>query len=391
MKCVELFAGIGGFRIASDYSRLSTVWANDSCPLAAKVYKSRFGDDVFVHDDLKRVIDTIPEHDLLTAGFPCQPFSSAGKKQGIRDPRGTLFHTIIQILQKHSPRFFVLENVKRILSMENGQHFATILSALSDLNYQVEWRLINATYFGLPQNRERVFIIGTLNDYSCVNSNPFWQKSVFNVKLINGKDLESQHSSSIIHSLESSRWSDVVNHDSRFPTWGIAWKNRFFGLNISRFSDASEYTILKTILEHPDDVDPIFDFTSTMDLRLATSEPVNRFVGGVELLSNQGGGARMGYTVFGVHGVAPTLTAATSRHYERYKVGTRYRRLTNIEYARIQGFPDTHCEVATIYQQYSLLGNAVPPPMVRWVLERLNQSGILIEQVPPVLLQGQLF
>jgi DNA (cytosine-5)-methyltransferase 1 len=83
----------------------------------------------------------------------------------------------------------------------------------------------------------------------------------------------------------------------------------------------------------------------------------------------------MGYTIFGVNGIAPTLTAATSRHYERYKVGAGYRRLTNVEYARIQGFADGHCREVPVYDQYSLFGNAVPPPLVKWVLQKLAAPG----------------
>jgi DNA (cytosine-5)-methyltransferase 1 len=79
----------------------------------------------------------------------------------------------------------------------------------------------------------------------------------------------------------------------------------------------------------------------------------------------------MGYTIFGINGVAPTLTATTSRHYERYKVGDRYRRLTNVEYARLQGFPDDHCRAVSVYDQYALFGNAVPPPVVEWVLRQI--------------------
>ena len=78
----------------------------------------------------------------------------------------------------------------------------------------------------------------------------------------------------------------------------------------------------------------------------------------------------MGYTIFGVNGVAPTLTSTASRHYERYKIGNRYRRLTNVEYARIQGFPDDHCRAASIYSQYELFGNAVPPPLAEWAMEK---------------------
>src|SRR5436853_7182052 len=81
-------------------------------------------------------------------------------KRGIRDPRGTLFQVVIDVLKDKQPRLFVLENVKRLLTMEDGLHFATILSSLADLDYQIEWRLLNAMHFGLPQNRQRVFIVG---------------------------------------------------------------------------------------------------------------------------------------------------------------------------------------------------------------------------------------
>src|SRR5262245_24728922 len=120
MRTVELFAGIGGFRLAADALGLETVWANDACPDACAVYRSRFGPDAVVEGDLRRHLGDVPPHGLLTAGFPCQPFSSAGKKQGIRDARGTLFELIVRVLRARRPEFFLLENVKRLLTMERG-------------------------------------------------------------------------------------------------------------------------------------------------------------------------------------------------------------------------------------------------------------------------------
>ena len=105
----------------------------------------------------------------------------------------------------------------------------------------------------------------------------------------------------------------------------------------------------------------------------------------------KGGGARMGYTIFGINGVAPTLTSTTSRHYERYQIGDRYRRLTNIEYARIQGFHDNHCRAVSLCDQYALIGNAVPPPMAGWVMDRIVEVGILINDLPRQPTQRTLF
>ncbi|QYX34087.1 DNA cytosine methyltransferase [Sphaerospermopsis torques-reginae ITEP-024] len=98
------------------------------------------------------------------------------------------------------------------------------------------------------------------------------------------------------------------------------------------------------------------------------------------MLYNQEGGSRLGYTIFGINGIASTLTASTSRHYERYKVGDKFRRLTNIEYARLMGFPDDWCREARIYDQYALFGNAIVPVCVEWVCKRIGRKNIEFAQ-----------
>lgn len=109
---VELFAGIGGFRLAAAQNGLQTLWANDICPKACEVYQNRFGDAEIRQGDIRELTHEIRPHDLLTAGFPCQPFSSAGQKKGFRDPRGMIFSVIVDILKAHRPLYFILENVK---------------------------------------------------------------------------------------------------------------------------------------------------------------------------------------------------------------------------------------------------------------------------------------
>ena len=330
---------------------METVWANDQASLASRVYRDRFGDDAILEADIATVRERIPQHDVLTAGFPCQPFSSAGKKHGIRDSRGTLFQHIVEIVSQQRPRWFVLENVKRLLTMEQGSHFATILAALADLDYRLEWRLLNARHFGLAQNRERVFIVGS-------------REPTADLVLASAEDVSSV--------ADREDWTAIVDHGRRFPTWGVAEKERFLGSNPVQFSDAQRPVLLASILE-PKPPESC-DFTEATLARLKDNRTVNRFVHGVEILSNQGGGARMGYTIFGAAGLAPTLTSTASRHYERYRIGERYRRLTCREYARLQGFPDDHCDAVSTYDRYALFGSAVPPPMAEWVLRRLIQS-----------------
>ncbi|MDM5179265.1 DNA (cytosine-5-)-methyltransferase [Massilia sp. DJPM01] len=379
LKAIELFAGIGGFRLACDSKGIKTVFANDIKPTACKVYMDAFGAGELRIGDISDYLGEIPPHDLLTAGFPCQPFSSAGKKNGIRDPRGTLFEKIVEVLTVTRPRYFVLENVKRLLSMENGEHFATIIDKLSSLGYAIEWRLLNAMNHGLSQNRQRIFITGVQ-----ANGNPSGQ-----VRLLSKSEIGflPRGASSLLS--DFANWPKITDHGKSFPTWGVAHDGHFCGVTIPSFSDAMPVIKLQTILES--EVAAEFDFTESTLSRLGQNTVIEKFVQGVEILSNQAGGARMGYTIFGTKGVAPTLTASTSRHYERYKIGDSYRRLTNVEYARIQGFPDNHCKVASIYNQYELIGNAVPPQMVEWVLDRLFDEGIPFAQILTTDRQREIF
>jgi DNA (cytosine-5)-methyltransferase 1 len=373
LKAVELFAGIGGFRLAADSFRVETVWANDIDAKACLIYRQRFGKGKIQEGDIANFVADVPKHQLLTGGFPCQPFSSAGKKEGIRDPRGSLFHHIVTILRQHHPACFVLENVKRLLTMEDGCHFATILSALAELEYQIEWRVLNAMHVGLPQNRQRIIILGLRRNVTTGGQFDFNQ-----VRLAQPRDFSAIPSRLLETVLLEDKWRPITKHGKSFPCWGLANNGKFVGVELKEFSAPLPQTLLRDVLES--DPAPAFDFTASTLERLTANTEVKRFVGGVEILSNQGGGARMGYTIFGTNGVAPTLTAATSRHYERYSINGRYRRLTNIEYARIQGFPDDHCREVSVYDQYALYGNAVSPPLVKWVFSRLNNQG----QVPPL-------
>jgi len=135
------------------------IYSNEWNKYARQIYQKHYGEcdgrDI-------RTVPTreIPDHDLLCAGFPCQSFSVAGKRKGFEDTRGTFFFEIARILNDKRPRYFLLENVKGLLSHQEGKTFQTILGILSDMGYRVEWQILNSKYFGVPQNRERVFIIG---------------------------------------------------------------------------------------------------------------------------------------------------------------------------------------------------------------------------------------
>jgi len=166
MKYIELFAGIGGFAVALDKLGHQCVYVNEWDKHAAKVYEKQFNRKVDTRDIKTVSTEEIPEHELLVGGFPCQSFSIAGKRLGFDDTRGTLFFEIARILKDKQPKYFILENVKGLISHNSGQTFRTIIATITELGYDCEWSLYNSKDFGVAQSRERVYIVGYLRGTS---------------------------------------------------------------------------------------------------------------------------------------------------------------------------------------------------------------------------------
>lgn len=171
---IDLFAGIGGMRIPFEELGGECVFSSEWDEFAQKTYYSNFS-DMPVGDITKIDEASIPDHDVLLAGFPCQPFSIIGNKQGFGDTRGTLFFDIERILRKKQPQAFLLENVRQLVSHDKGRTFLTIRERLKELGYTIYYKILNALDFGLPQKRERIFIVG------------FREQIVFDFPMGNGK------------------------------------------------------------------------------------------------------------------------------------------------------------------------------------------------------------
>ncbi len=172
LKCADLFCGIGGFHIAAAQLGHQVVFASDIDPHARKAYQHNFG--ITPAGDITQIAaHDIPDHDLLFAGFPCQPFSIIGRRNGFADPRGELFFEIERIARHKRPRGIVLENVKQLATAQNGAAIKRILSALQNLGYTTDYKILNALDFGLPQKRERVIIVAALTPFR----NFPWHKS----------------------------------------------------------------------------------------------------------------------------------------------------------------------------------------------------------------------
>ena len=161
LRCADLFCGIGGFHVAARNLGLDVIFACDIDEDVRKAYADNFG--LSPEGDIANVrMDDVPDFDVLFAGFPCQPFSIIGRKQGFADPRGTLFFEMLRFIRARRPRGIILENVKQLATADKGNVLKRITDELDALGYDVDKRILNALDFGLPQKRERTIIVGML-------------------------------------------------------------------------------------------------------------------------------------------------------------------------------------------------------------------------------------
>jgi len=321
MKYVSLFAGIGGFDLALNRLGHVCVWANEWDKYATILYNRNFGTGGSTPCDTRdiRTVPTgeIPDHDLLVGGFPCQAFSIAGKRRGFDDTRGTLFFEIARILKDKQPKFFILENVKGLLSHDNGNTFKTIIATLTELGYDLQWQVVNSKNFGVPQNRERVFIVGHLRGQP--------RPEVFPIRDISEKDISSGgKKASIVAQTVTSQGG--LNARGTFVDTAYA-----LDANYHKGTNTLEKGRRQLISRQPlrflqrNQRNIEGDYSFTVDQ------------------SNTGG----------------------------IKIGTCIRRLTPTECERLQGFPDGWTEGISDTQRYKCLGNAVTVNVVYEVARRL--------------------
>lgn len=180
-RTVSLFSGIGGFDLGFIYAGFNIVWANDFDRYACQTYKENVSRNI-VCGDIRIEKENIPNHDVLIAGFPCQPFSTLGKLDGFNDEeRGTLFFEIKEILRKHKTKVVVLENVKNIINHDHGKTFKRIIHELESLGYVCFYHVFNSADYGIPQRRNRCYILGFLGEYFHTPEFVFPAKQVLNI------------------------------------------------------------------------------------------------------------------------------------------------------------------------------------------------------------------
>ena len=312
MKFIDLFAGIGGFRLALESAGAQCVFTSEINKYARQVYLDNFKGDI-AGDITKINEQDIPPHDILTGGYPCQSFSTIGQRKGFSDPRGTLFFEILRIAKHHQPKVIFLENVKGLLTHNGGDTFETMRNSLSDIGYKVHYEVLDATNFGLPQRRKRIFIVAIRKDIDKKFSFPI--NSPTNIKL---KDIVETN-------------VDAKYFLSEARNNFICKKRKAnqckFGYHLIGPNDYV-FTLLTSKYEH--------------NLIVDDSKPTGIF-------NN-------------LKAKLPNDNIINSQN---------VRRLTPKEYARLQGFPEEFKMNVSNKQTYRLLGNAVAVPVVEAIFNEI--------------------
>lgn len=211
-----MFAGIGGICLGFKQAGFSVVWANERDAAACRTYRHNLGDSYLVEANIKKLDKTkIPQFNILTAGFPCQPFSVAGPHKGFEDARGNLFYQIIDVAQVVQPQIVLLENVANLINHDNGKTFITIYNALSELGYIVRYRTLSANEYGnTPQTRNRTYVIA-FKDFSLCNKYKFPEPLELTTNIFDIVDQHSKQKEVYYYTEENPFYKYVINKVKR--------------------------------------------------------------------------------------------------------------------------------------------------------------------------------
>lgn len=320
-KFIDLFAGIGGFRIALESLGGTCVFSSEIDPYARETYYNNFNE--YPSGDITKILPhEIPFHDVLCAGFPCQPFSIAGKRKGFNDTRGTLFFEIEKILESKRPKAFVLENVAGIVNHDNGKTLKVIEETLERLNYQFAWKLLNAKDYGIPQNRNRWYCIG-------------FDKTYFNITF---NDLNK---------------NDFLKNAFNFPQ---VIPLRFTLNDIIESKSNDNYAITQRAREN---------INKHIDGFFASK----RFNEDYELIAND---IRPSRCQFRSDGISPCLTAKMGTGGNNIPViVAQNRKFSERECLKLMGFPEDYKIKEKSYQSYKQIGNSVVVPIVKMLAREI--------------------
>lgn len=418
LRFIDLFAGIGGIRCGLEQAAKGKglnpvcVMTSEIKPYAVNVLRENHPTETIVGDITKIDTKNIPDFDILCAGFPCQAFSSAGKRQGFADTRGTLFFEVERILRDKRPKGFILENVEGLVNHDNGKTLQVIIDKLTALDYKFDFRVLNSKYFGVPQERKRIYIVGSIYDKPDLDAFPRKESKLddilesglptvdtpfvktllsrFSIEQLYGKSIKDKRGGdSNIHSWdleikgsvsdEQKKLLDTVLTERRKKKWaeiiGIDWMD---GMpltleQIQSFYDTPELEAMLEDLtqkgylkfEHPKKLIREKNTKGVITTRREydTSKPkgYNIVAGKLSFEINK---------VMSPDEIAPTLVAMDM---QKLYVGDNggLRRLTLREGLRLCGYPDDMKLNVSEKDGFDLLGNTVVVPVIKAVAERL--------------------
>ena len=363
LKFFDMFSGIGGFKIALEKAGFKCVGYCDNDKYATKLYREFFNteEEMYFDDATTIRTDELPDFDILCAGFPCQAFSIAGKRRGFNESRGTMFFEVARILRDKKPKYFILENVKGLLNHDSGRTFRTIIKVLTDLGYSVQWQVLNSKFFGVPQNRERVYIVGCLGTECIGKIFPLTGIAEENIGEIRKHPL----------SIKTSQGDRVYETDGLSTCLtsnggGLGGKTGLYFINKPRFDKYKASDIVETLKVGGD--------TPLMKVRNGTKKGFDE--------AGPGDGINLAFpqskTRRGRVGKQCSQTLDT-----HCNMGTiddyRIRRLTPLECFRLQGFPDGMVQKArelgiSDAQLYKMAGNAVTVNVAQAVAQKLWEA-----------------
>jgi DNA (cytosine-5)-methyltransferase 1 len=312
---IDLFAGIGGIRIALEDIGGNCVFSSEIEKHCQKTYKENFGETP--KGDIKEIDPaSIPDHNILAAGFPCQPFSISGKKKGFEDTRGTLFFYIMRVIQEKKPDVVFLENVKHMIYHDKKRTLQTILRSLEEEGYYVSWKVLNAKDFALPQNRERLIIIASRD----------WKFDFAKVK--------SSDKAVLIR--------DILEEDSEEY----------------EYLEPDEYTILEEKMWRKQSSGLIFCGYRNKKIRQNGVRKNTTHLSRVHKQPNR---------IYHIDGTHPTIPSQeTSGRFWIYN-GDSVRKLTMTECFRLMGFPEDYKKISSKTELYKQIGNSVPINLIESV------------------------
>lgn len=317
---IDLFCGIGGIRLGMERAGFKCIMSSDINEECRRTYYENFGElpqgDVIEIDE-----KLIPNHDILCAGFPCQPFSISGRQKGFDDTRGTLFFEICRIINEKQPTIVFLENVKHLVYHAHGETLRVIINKLEELGYTVSWRVLNGADFGVPQNRERIIIIGS-------------RKNRFAFDKLKTKS--------------RGRLIDFLDKEGEFE-----------------YLQPDEYTLLENPKQQPAS-GLLFAGYRNKSIRKVGVRPGTVHLSRVHKQPNR---------IYSVYGIHPTLPSQeTSGRYFVLTQDNRVRKLTLNECWRIMGFPEEYKKISAVGEQYKQLGNSVCVPMIEAVADEIKNQ-----------------